>query len=228
MRRNAQRVMGHALRGEFDHVAFYARFLGRKRSFDWYHDLFISRKACRGEITPQYALLSDDMIARIVSRWPDLKVIYSVRNPVDRAWSACRYQATRSGRDAVGEAQAMEFLDAQPQNYHGKYLENTERWTRHLKPGHMLILFYDALGSQADAAYQDVCDFLDIPVAPISGDHRVNASIQQDIPETFLSRAQEIFAQDIKDLDAAWGGYCTDWAGGDLVSRHVRPASFRL
>src|SRR6266566_10071429 len=40
-----------------------------------------------GDITPAYSMLSDETIERIVDGFPNLKVIFLARDPVERAWS---------------------------------------------------------------------------------------------------------------------------------------------
>ncbi len=40
-----------------------------------------------GDITPTYSTLSDEIIRRIVEYFPNLKVIFLARDPVERAWS---------------------------------------------------------------------------------------------------------------------------------------------
>ncbi len=40
-----------------------------------------------GDISPTYSMLNDEIIERVVSYFPNLKVIFLARDPVDRAWS---------------------------------------------------------------------------------------------------------------------------------------------
>src|SRR5207249_6582162 len=40
-----------------------------------------------GDISPTYSMLNDEIIERIVSYFPNLKVIFLARDPVERAWS---------------------------------------------------------------------------------------------------------------------------------------------
>src|SRR5438093_5986520 len=40
-----------------------------------------------GDISPAYSTLSDEIIERVVNYFPNLKVIFLARDPVDRAWS---------------------------------------------------------------------------------------------------------------------------------------------
>src|SRR5438876_8416576 len=40
-----------------------------------------------GDISPAYSTLSDEIIERVVNYFPNLKVIFLARDPVERAWS---------------------------------------------------------------------------------------------------------------------------------------------
>jgi len=39
-----------------------------------------------GDITPAYSILLEDVIAQIVKRFPSLKILFIVRDPIDRLW----------------------------------------------------------------------------------------------------------------------------------------------
>lgn len=47
------------------------------------------------DITPNYATLSDDLIARMVAMAPATQVVFLIRDPLDRLWSHIRMQARR-------------------------------------------------------------------------------------------------------------------------------------
>jgi hypothetical protein len=40
-----------------------------------------------GDISPTYSTLSDEIIERVVDHFPNLKVVFLARDPVERAWS---------------------------------------------------------------------------------------------------------------------------------------------
>ncbi|MGH8601683.1 MAG: hypothetical protein ACREXR_02545 [Gammaproteobacteria bacterium] len=50
-----------------------------------------------GDISPYYATMEEQKIIRIYDRFPQVKTIYLIRHPVDRAWSAVRMSAKRQG-----------------------------------------------------------------------------------------------------------------------------------
>jgi hypothetical protein len=54
----------------------------------------------RGEITPAYALLDLKTIKEIFGLYPKARLFYSMRNPIDRAWSAALMLLSRMGMRA--------------------------------------------------------------------------------------------------------------------------------
>lgn len=80
---------------------------------DWYRSLFsgqkFDRKVC-GEITPTYSILPIETIRECHANFPDLKLIYLLRNPIDRAWSSANMALTKSEME-IHEASAQWFID---------------------------------------------------------------------------------------------------------------------
>lgn len=69
------------------------RWLGRymfrsPKDDDWYRSLFAAgSRRVKGEITPAYSLLDEPTVAHIAAAFPGIRVIFIIRNPVDRALS---------------------------------------------------------------------------------------------------------------------------------------------
>lgn len=65
-----------------------SRYFFMPKTHSWYRALFndeLGRKS--GELTPAYSLLSEEEVREIYEINPNLKIIYQMRDPVDRAWS---------------------------------------------------------------------------------------------------------------------------------------------
>lgn len=71
-----------------DFVVALAALAGKPRDITHYIDLFrFKGDKLSGDITPSYARLDDAMIAEIAARMPQVKIVFLVRDPVERAWS---------------------------------------------------------------------------------------------------------------------------------------------
>lgn len=67
---------------------------------DYLHDGAAGARVV-GEMTPAYALLSTERLARMAAMAPDVRFLYIMRDPVDRLWSHVRMMAGR--RDPEGQ-----------------------------------------------------------------------------------------------------------------------------
>lgn len=63
-----------------------------------------------GEITPAYGMLPVAVIHEIYAYAPNLRLIYLIRNPVDRAWSAA-LMALQRAEMTINEASDQWFID---------------------------------------------------------------------------------------------------------------------
>ena len=94
-----QKLRSHHKRISFPggkEVHFWDLF--RARGTDWYVGLFSKPDGrLQGDMTPAYAVLPPELIAECHSIYPDLRLIYKLHNPAERAWSAAKMNAVRRG-----------------------------------------------------------------------------------------------------------------------------------
>lgn len=81
----------------------------RSKGVQAYRDLFNGRDH-EGDITPAYGHLGIDVIRDIREHFPDLRLIYLVRNPMERAWSAA-VMAMRRADLTFEDASDAWFID---------------------------------------------------------------------------------------------------------------------
>ncbi|MBU0724526.1 MAG: sulfotransferase domain-containing protein [Alphaproteobacteria bacterium] len=79
---------------------------------DWYRGHFADapRGLQKGEITPAYAILSYERIGEIRREFPDLRLVYLMRNPIERAWSGALMALTKAEM-TPDEASDRWFID---------------------------------------------------------------------------------------------------------------------
>ena len=86
------------------------RFFREKwaKGWDWYASIYANAKddELRGDFSPSYSVSANNGVARRISRaYPNAKIIYCVRNPIDCALSNWRMQAQGTGEEIeFGEA----------------------------------------------------------------------------------------------------------------------------
>ncbi len=127
-----------------------------------------SGQAAIGEVTPNYVFHPDAM-KRMVSVLPDVRIVMSVREPVDRAYS--HYWARRSRgheerdfADVVGDEPAVisvgdgtGYLFAR-----GRYMTQIERTLEVLPRQQLLVVLFDDIDQRPTETYARICRFIGV------------------------------------------------------------------
>ncbi len=131
-------------------------------SDEWYGSIFALAKpsqAC-GEVTPHYSLLPDDGIQHIVRLAPEVKIMLSLRDPIERNWSHIRMIATsKPGEREPDLMRIAAFPDVMTR---ANYPAIISRWAQFVPEQRMLILFMDDILAQPLKLMADVCRFLGV------------------------------------------------------------------
>lgn len=81
---------------DIQRLRWYARFALAEHLDDaWYQSLFPTNgpwEAC-GEITPAYSMLPARGFEHLARLYPDVRILFIMRNPIDRVWSQIRFYA---------------------------------------------------------------------------------------------------------------------------------------
>ncbi len=156
------------LRGEFSKSNFtwYLHYYLKPRTLSWYRDLFQPQaNQIAGEICHAYSGLPPKMIAQIYRDFPQLKIIYLVRNPLDRAWSALALRRHRQDRYLSAEISVEQFNDfLKDSNILEKsdYATTLEHWRQVFPPDQMFVGFFEELVTQPAALLSNIAEFLGI------------------------------------------------------------------
>src|SRR5882762_11179673 len=99
----------------------------------------------QGEITPAYATLDPATIREIAALLPNLRVFYSLRNPMPRAGSSA-LMALERAEMAIDEASHLWFLDhfkSAGSRRRGDYLSCIKRWRSVFSHEQILMIMFD-------------------------------------------------------------------------------------
>lgn len=204
---------------------WYFKYLLLPCSDNWYASLFAQgRDKIRGEITPAYSMLDESDVNKVQAIMPDCKIIFILRNPMERAWSQFRFMVriNRMNPEASFE-EFKNWVETPEQRDRSAYLEIIERWENAFSQEQVLVCFYDDIVSQPEKLLADVLNFLgarsdSTVVGAILQRGRVNVSPEIDIPPDFQQFLRERYHQDLIDLEARFGGPTKLWLEESLVS----------
>jgi hypothetical protein len=138
-------------------------FLGR-RSDGWYCRLFASarhRGRVTGEITPAYSTLSEGELGQLSAVNPNVKLIYIMRDPVLRSWSAVMKLQRKLGRSGVPtSAEAIRYARSEGVSKRSSYLDCIERLERVFPRQQIFYGFFEQLTEAPAELISNVLEFL--------------------------------------------------------------------
>lgn len=145
------------------HSLWALRFIFGRRNDKYYSALFKpSLNQVCGEITPAYSRQSLETIEHVVQLMPDAKIIYLLRNPVDRVWSSIKMYRRRNDVDQVTSYGKVIELKRKNLIGNSAYLDNIERWSRYYKDDQIFIGFYDQIIDDPNGLLIDIYKFLGV------------------------------------------------------------------
>lgn len=193
------------------------------KGVDWYHSFWSGSGKVRFEVSPNYAKhhLEPDIPKRIYQLIPKVKIIYMVRDPVDRLFSHFVHNFS-CGRETT---EPSSFFSQPSSNYikTGRYYYQLQSFLRYFSPQNIRIVDLYDLQQRSTEVLKDLADFIGVDNQFDSDllDRRFNTSIEKmrhcrvDALAT-LSKKQRLmllehFTDDIHELETFTGRTFTRW-----------------
>jgi hypothetical protein len=185
-----------------------------------YGALFAGKGALlSGDITPGYSTLQDEIIERIVSEFPKLKVIFLARDPVERAWSHLSMWVRHGSieRFDVNDAdQVLRHLLRPEVLMRSHPSKIVARWRRYVDPALFRIYFFDDLKRDPAALRRSILEFLGGDPAQSSGelpaDYNSKARLEKlELTGNVRGRMAEFFKGELKACARELGGPALEW-----------------
>ena len=100
-----------------------------------------------GEITPSYAALPSQTVREIYACNPELRLIYLIRNPMDRAWSSAlmALQRAQMTLDEASDAWFSDHFHSAASLKRGDYQTCLETWRAVFPVEQLLVLFFEQI-----------------------------------------------------------------------------------
>ncbi len=188
----------------------------------WYVDLFAHTAATHrvvGEITPAYAALPKEGFAHIASMAPEVKVLFIMRDPVERLWSAARYFSGNHPDEPVTGYldHLLAFADRAKIEANSRYDSTVTNLKAVFPENQLHIMFYEDCFASAAAAEQQlgsVCKFLGLDATkldPAPKNRRINPSPAADLPEEWREALRRRYKPVVDDLEETLGYVPPSW-----------------
>ena len=185
------KIAKRTLKGRLNDALWWGKWTFGFYNEDWYSGLFSqagSDRAC-GEITPAYSMLEDHDVARINAINPDTKLIFMIRNPIERAWSAIRYDVYREsiGISIDSDEEIIAELRKRHFRLRGDYERTLECYLKFFNSSQILVCFYDAIQRDPVRLMAGITSFLNVGPfleRDIDSERRINTSPSRKMPLT--------------------------------------------
>lgn len=142
----------------------------RERGIKWYTDLFPdAAPLIQGEITPAYAILKKSQIKEIWETYPNLRLLYIIRNPIERAWSSALMALYRAEM-TPSEASDQWFIDhfcSEGSMKRGDYRACLETWLSCYPKYQIGLYLFDQIQSNPKALIKKICTHINVSYKPL-------------------------------------------------------------
>ena len=225
-----QRLIRKAWRKKREHMGWFLRYLFLPHNDAWYASLFSANEGqIAGEMTPDYDILEPETVARIHALMPALKIIYLLRNPIERTWS----QANRGVRQTLFKENHMDsqviqqFMESEEPHRRSDYFYNLQVWERFYPREQIFIGFFEQIEENPRQLVQDIYQFLGVDSSP----HYIpdllrkkrNAGHYSAIPDYWASHLAQRYHESLKLLHqrfdnrstASWLAFAEQYLGAE-------------
>ena len=190
----------------------------RARSDEWYARLFRGAKAkglVAGEITPAYATLDESVLRRIKRLNDNIKLIFVMRDPVERAWSAVNNAAKKGAADASSVEKSIKRARESGAAARSAYADTIKRLEAVFPANQVHYCFFEDLRDRPEALTSDLFSYLGVepvPPTPVQLPQAVNvAAGSKPIPPEFSRTMARDYLPMVGDLCRRFDGPPHRW-----------------
>lgn len=187
----------------------------------WYRQVF---KPCPNsrvgiDITPEYSSLPPEGVEFVRDvLGPDLKMIYIIRDPVDRALSQMRMYMGRRKRVPEAPEDWAEFLDHPDLQDRGNYLSHIPRWESVFPQENFLFLPYGMIATDPIGFLRRVESFCGLPAADYPrSEEKIYRGPTVEVPQHIRDTLADMLADQVAFLKTRFSA--------DFVHATSAPAS---
>lgn len=186
---------------------------------DSYAQIFAPKGALlSGDITPGYCMVPDEIIQRIITHFPNLKVLFLARDPVERAWSELCMGVRGGGIPPFDVSDFDEVTrnllrpDVILRSYPSTIVA---RWRRHVHPDRFRVYFFDDLEKDPAELRRSIIQFLGgnpgEPSQLRASDKSNETKEKLKLTEKMRSHIARFFEPELKACASELGGRAGEW-----------------
>lgn len=189
------------------------------KSLKSYSDNFkLGENQTKGEVIPGYGLIKCNRIRFVHKIIPELKLIFIIRNPIERAWSHAVMGLVKDKNRKIEDVSEDDFI----QHFHsklsktkGNYIKIIDNWTKIFPKEALFLAFNDQILESPEVLLKNI--FHHIGVSKLSSfedfnlGERVNKGLKVEASERCMNILKEIHRPQILEIQKRYGSYSLNW-----------------
>jgi hypothetical protein len=185
-------------------------------SDSWYLSQFSKMERLTGEYSPSYSILDIEDIYKMKNLMPDVKLVFLIRDPIERAWSSFRFNySTNRIKKSLDYKDIINYIESPEQELRGNFLRTLHNYSNVFKSGQIVIGFYDAIIEQPHNLVNGITEFLGAKQRISETSNHLflkkNTSPEMEIPEKVFDFLKDKYQSEISELSDIYKGYCIQW-----------------
>jgi hypothetical protein len=195
------------------------KFFGLPRSDRWYSSLFAhGRMRAAGEVTPAYSVLPASVVAEIKRINPQLKIIFLMRDPIDRAWSqACKDlpRVFKTSMSQIPRERIIAWFNQEWCASRSDYIRSLSTWLAHFPRNQFFFGFFEEIVTQPEDLLLRLFAFLGVEKSRIyvasTARQTINAAEKADIAPEYEYELARIYEPKLAVLKEMFEPYPEHW-----------------
>ncbi|AHY47256.1 Sulfotransferase family [Rubrobacter radiotolerans] len=193
---------------------WYLKYLLPPPSDRWYSSLFCGEAGqVHGEATPNYGPLERERIGRLHELMPGVRLVYLMRNPIERHYSALNMaKGRRAVRELAVGVRAGEVEDASLR-LHSDYERVLDTWSEFFGKDRIFCGFVEDIHFRPEEFLNAVYSFLEVGPRepPKLAQKKVHARGADRMPSKTARALALVYAGKVSSLSERFGGYADFW-----------------
>ena len=155
-------------------------------------------------------------VARVHRLLPEVKLIFLMRDPIDRSWSQIRMDLAREGRRArdAAIAELIERARGERVARRSDYDRTLRSWGSHFAEDRIFVGFVEDVRARPESVLGSLWRFLGVEAGPVDSvlaRRRVHAGDDAPLPAALEREIARVHVEGLRSLAGRFGGHAAGW-----------------
>ncbi len=213
------RIIAHfTKRPSLQDLLYDIRYYAGSYDDKWYASLFrAGHGRVKGEITPAYSVLDKEKIANVHRVMPDAKIIFLMRNPIERIWSQLMMRfdnVEKSSADFVTGGELTRRAGRNSARLLTDYLRTLENWSTFYPEDQIFVGFLEDVSLFPGELLKSIYGFLgvDSSFEPPLSKKKIHSRSSNTMPTQLAIHLAHEYREETGRLADIFGGYASFWS----------------